>query len=138
MNPLASRGSRLLAQILDGFVALAIVCAGLLIFYTLGDDGATGALFFATSVVLALLYILLSDGFENGQSYGKRALRISVIDASTGQPCSFGKSLLRNLSLEILGPIDWLFIFSEKRQDSATCSPTPWLWNSHAEALVDD
>lgn len=116
MSPLASRGSRLVAQILDGLIAVAIVCAGLLTFYMLGDEAATGALFFITSIVLALLYILLSDGFENGQSYGKRALHIAVIDATTGQPCSFGKSFLRNLTLEILGPIDWLFIFSAKRQ----------------------
>jgi uncharacterized RDD family membrane protein YckC len=118
MNPLASRGSRLLAQILDGLIAVVIVCVGFLIGFVLNrdGDGPTAGLFVITSIVLALLYILLSDGFENGQSYGKRALHISVIDASTGQPCSFGKSLLRNLSLEILGPIDWLFIFSEKRQ----------------------
>jgi uncharacterized RDD family membrane protein YckC len=119
MNPLASRGSRLLAQFLDGLIAVAIIGVGVLIGFVLSkdsDDAGTPILFTITSVVLALLYILLSDGFENGQSYGKRALHIAVIDATTGRPCSFGKSLLRNLTLEILGPIDWLFIFSAKRQ----------------------
>lgn len=115
MAPLASRGSRLLAQILDGLIAVAIVCAGVLVAYLSGDGGTAG-LFFITSMVLAALYILLSDGFENGQSYGKRAMKIAVIDQRTGQPCTFGKSFLRNLTLELLGPIDWLFIFTDKRQ----------------------
>jgi uncharacterized RDD family membrane protein YckC len=115
MRPLASRGSRFIAQILDGVVAIAIVCAGVLAAYLSGDGGTAG-LFVITAIVIALLYILLSDGMENGQSYGKRAMKIAVVDATTGLPCSYGKSLLRNLTLELLGPIDWLFIFTDKRQ----------------------
>ncbi len=112
---LASRGSRLIAQILDGLIAVVIVCAGLLVAFLSGEI-ATGGVFFISAILLAMLYILLSDGFQNGQSYGKRAMGIAVIDAATLQPCSYGKSFLRNLTLELLGPIDWLFIFTDKRQ----------------------
>ncbi len=40
----------------------------------------------------------------------------AVVDARTGQPCTFGQSFVRNLLLSILGFIDWLFIFGRKRQ----------------------
>ncbi|MEI9815194.1 MAG: RDD family protein [Acidobacteriota bacterium] len=70
---LASRGSRLIAQILDGLIAVVIVCAGLLVAFLSGEI-ATGGVFFISAILLAMLYILLSDGFQNGQSYGKRAM----------------------------------------------------------------
>jgi uncharacterized RDD family membrane protein YckC len=65
---------------------------------------------------LAILYILLADGLPGGQSFGKKALRMRVIDERTGRDCTFGKSFLRNILLAILGPIDWVFIFGKKRQ----------------------
>ena len=68
------------------------------------------------AVVFAFLYILLSDGFAGGQSYGKRIVNTEVVDATSGEPCTFGKSFLRNLLLMLLGLIDWVFIFGEKRQ----------------------
>ena len=63
-----------------------------------------------------MLYTLLSDGLEGGQSFGKRLVGIRVVSIETGAPCTFGQSFLRNLLLTILGPIDWIFIFGERRQ----------------------
>jgi uncharacterized RDD family membrane protein YckC len=39
-----------------------------------------------------------------------------VIYEDTGRECTYGGSLLRNILLMILGPIDWVFIFGEKHQ----------------------
>jgi uncharacterized RDD family membrane protein YckC len=64
----------------------------------------------------AILYLLLADGLRNGQSYGKRAVYIAVIDATTGRPCTFRQSLVRNLSLVVLGVIDWVFMAGRKQQ----------------------
>ena len=64
----------------------------------------------------AVLYILLSDGLRGGQSFAKRLLRTAVVDAQTGAPCTFGQSFARNFLLMLLGFIDWLFSFGEKRQ----------------------
>ena len=40
----------------------------------------------------------------------------AVVDAATGSPCTFGQSFIRNLLLAVPGPIDWMFIFGERRQ----------------------
>lgn len=37
-------------------------------------------------------------------------------DATTGAPCTYGQSFIRNLLLAVLGPIDWIFIFGERHQ----------------------
>ena len=110
---LGSLSDRLLAQILDSFVAIgALVAAGILyaVSPTIGGVALIAAVFYA------IFYILFADGFSGGQSYGKRIAHTAVIDATTGEPCSFGQSFLRNLLLTILGIIDWVFIFGKKRQ----------------------
>lgn len=39
-----------------------------------------------------------------------------VVSEKTGASCTFGQSLLRNILLMVLGPLDWIFIFGERRQ----------------------
>jgi uncharacterized RDD family membrane protein YckC len=111
--PYASRLNRLLGQILDGLVAgapfiLAAILASM--------NRFIGIVFMLAAIGWSFFYYFFSDGFSGGQSYGKRALGMHVIDAKTGAPCSFGQSFLRNLLLAILGPIDWIFIFGERHQ----------------------
>ena len=67
-------------------------------------------------VVWALFYYLLADGLPGGQSLGKRWIGTRVIRVQTGEPCSFARSVVRNLFLAVLGPIDWVFIFGEHHQ----------------------
>jgi hypothetical protein len=57
-----------------------------------------------------------ADALDDGQSIGKRWLGIRVVDDITNAPCTFGQSFIRNLLLAVLGPIDWIFIFGERRQ----------------------
>jgi len=61
-------------------------------------------------------YYLFADGFPGGQSLGKRWIGMYVIDEKSGEPCTWGDSLVRNFFLAALGPIDWIFIFGEKHQ----------------------
>lgn len=110
---LASLPQRLAAQFLDGLVAAAPAIAGVLITVLLNR---AGIVLIVLGVLFALLYTLLADGLEGGQSIGKRMVGIRVISADTGAPCTFGQSFLRNLLLAFLGPIDWIFIFGERRQ----------------------
>ena len=110
---LGSLSDRLLGQILDSFVAIgAFVVAWIL--YAVSPT--IGAVALIAAVVYAIFYILFADGFTGGQSYGKRVAHTAVIDASTGKPCTFSQSFLRNLLLTLLGIIDWVFIFGKKRQ----------------------
>lgn len=108
IKPLASIGQRFTAQFVDGVVAFGV-----------------GALFFQAARMLALplewamlgwaLYWLLCDGFPNGQSLGKRWTRTQVVHATTGKPCTYGQSLVRNACLW-LGVIDAAFIVGKQRR----------------------
>ena len=110
---LGSLSNRLLGQILDSFVAIgAFLLAGIL--YAVSPT--IGGVALIAAIAYAIFYILFADGFEGGQSYGKRVAHTAVIDATTGKPCTFGQSFLRNLLLGLLGIIDWVFIFGKKRQ----------------------
>ena len=110
---LASLPQRLAAQFLDGLVAAVPAIAGVLITVLLTR---AGIVLIVLGVLFALLYTLLADGLEGGQSVGKRMVGIRVVSADTGAPCTFGQSFLRNLLLAFLGPIDWIFIFGERHQ----------------------
>jgi uncharacterized RDD family membrane protein YckC len=107
MPRLASRTNRLLAQLVDYFVA------GTIAFYPL----LVGAIFaLLPSLLFGFLYLITSDGFPNGQTVGKRLLGIATVNATTYLPFSMGQSILRNLLLNFLGWIDWIFIFGQRRQ----------------------
>lgn len=106
---MASLGDRLWGQIVDEVVAIAIFVFGVVAARFLPGINAVG-------IVAAILYLLLSDGFRAGQSYGKMAAKTAVVDATTGQPCTYLKSFQRNLMLHLFGLIDWIFIFGDKRQ----------------------
>jgi uncharacterized RDD family membrane protein YckC len=109
--PLASRTSRLLAQILDDLVA--VVAVGIFMPFSIF---LSRPLLLVPGFLLAMIYTLVSDGFERGQSWGKRVMHIATVDATTLAPCRYGQSALRNLLLMILGVIDWVFIFGRRRQ----------------------
>src|SRR5262245_10864370 len=110
---LASLGDRFIGQVLDSLVAiLAIICGAI----PNAFSETIGSITLVAGIAFAFFYILFADGFSGGQSFGKRAMKTAVVDASTGQPCTFFKSFLRNILLSLLGIIDWIFIFGKKRQ----------------------
>jgi uncharacterized RDD family membrane protein YckC len=111
--PYASRFSRLIGQIIDGFI-----CGVPFILFPLFASFShfLGIVAFCIALGWSVFYYFFCDGFTGGQSFGKRMLGLHVIDARTETPCSFGQSFLRNLLLAILGPIDWIFIFGERHQ----------------------
>jgi uncharacterized RDD family membrane protein YckC len=50
-----------------------------------------------------------------GQSLGKKWMKLAVVDERTGVPCTYGRSVVRNV-LRVLGLVDVLFIFGNRRQ----------------------
>jgi uncharacterized RDD family membrane protein YckC len=67
-------------------------------------------------------------------------VKTKVIDSRNGSPCTFGQSFVRNLLLSILGLIDWLFIFGEKRQrlgDKAATTLVVKVTEKSASELAD-
>lgn len=68
------------------------------------------------SAILAGIYFLFSDALPKGQSLGKKALGIHVIDMDTGRYCNTWQSFLRNALTPVIGTIDAIFILTKKRQ----------------------
>jgi uncharacterized RDD family membrane protein YckC len=110
---LATLGERFAGQFIDSIFAILAMLVGVIPFAL---SETIGSITMVGGMVLGFFYILFADGFSGGQSFGKRAMKIAVVDASSGQPCSFMKSFIRNFLLSLLGIIDWIFIFGAKRQ----------------------
>ena len=110
--PLASRFNRLLGQFLDGLICWAPF---VITVFLASFSNILAAVFGVAGIAWGMFYYLFADALTGGQSLAKRWLGMQVISVSTGAPCTFGQSLIRN-SLTILGPIDWVFIFGERRQ----------------------
>lgn len=109
----ASRISRLVGQFVDGCVAFVPFVAAAIM---MSVEETTGLILIGVAMFWAVGYLFLADGMEGGQSIGKRMLGMRVVHQETGRPCTFLQSLIRNLLLSILGPIDWIFIFGSRHQ----------------------
>lgn len=108
-TPLATIGQRFTAQFLDGLIALAFAAAT---YYAAKAAGLPLELAWASWLV----YLLVCDGLPGGQSLGKRVVRIQVVHAETGEPCGYGRSLLRNVSLGLFSPLDELTLLGSQRR----------------------
>lgn len=90
--PVASLGDRILAYFID--VLIIFVYAILAIMFFVGIELNSIAVFFMTIAIPAMLYPLLFEIFMNGQTPGKRQMRIQVVRLD-GTPPTFGNYLLR-------------------------------------------
>jgi uncharacterized RDD family membrane protein YckC len=102
-HPLATPMDRILAGLID-WLLIALV-------------SATGF-----GAIIGLAYLLTKESLPlfNGQSIGKKILRIQVVDNDTYEPIKnkYEKSLIRNISLliPVFQFIDALMIFSSDRK----------------------
>ncbi len=114
---LATLPQRLAARFLDGIVVaipvFALFFAGMRLF---GTNGWPSGVLIAAAFLFAMSYTLFSDGLPGGQSLAKRMVGIRVVSAESGAPCTYWQSFVRNVIQALLGPIDWIFIFGERRQ----------------------
>jgi uncharacterized RDD family membrane protein YckC len=117
---LASLGDRFIAHFIDYIIFVLGIGLSVTIIFMAANGynlfweivGVVGRL----CLFPVIFYRLCADGLEGGQSYGKRLMKICVIDATSGKPCTFLKSLLRQIPSLLLGIIDIAFIFSQSRQ----------------------
>jgi uncharacterized RDD family membrane protein YckC len=72
--------ARFIAKAIDLFLAMLLS----FFFYPLG-------------IILACIYISISDSIQNGQSVGKKLIGFKVISLIDGTPCTLRQSLVRNL-----------------------------------------
>ena len=110
---LASRWTRFLGQMIDGsFAMIPMALAAVLARFGLASLLPVIAL---PAAAWSFFYLFCADGLPEGPSFAKQWLGVRVIDAKTGDPCTFGQSFVRNI-FTILGPIDWIFIFGDAHQ----------------------
>ena len=89
-GPRAGFGQRLGAFLID-IILLTVVSLVLVALF--GETAASGL-----NLLIGLAYWGYFEGSPSGQTIGKRALGIRVIDYRTGNPLGFGKALLRYLA----------------------------------------
>lgn len=75
-----ARISRLIAKSIDLFIVLIL-----------------SVFFYPVGIILALIYIGVSDSLQNGQSVGKKFMGFAVISLENGKPCTLKQSIVRNL-----------------------------------------
>lgn len=116
--PKASLGKRIVAYILDGLIGGApLIIVGLIgLFIFIGQLGAFEqagsfediifanlgsliviAVLFGLSLLWALFYSFFRDGFGEGQSWGKKAFGLMVVNLDDHTPCRMAKSFVRNI-----------------------------------------
>lgn len=115
--PKAPVGPRFLAYLIDLAVsAVPVIAAAGYAFTTMGrGEGIDTAAvtFVVTSVLWALYYAFAKDGFEGGQSFGKRAVDLMVVNVATNRPCSLGESFVRGIIQTLLSTIPIIGWFVE-------------------------
>lgn len=116
--PPASLGTRFAAHLLDGLILTGAILALYLVLlvlvtsatWLLGNLSYTVANAVAglLSVVGFLAYIAVLVGYvvwgwANGQTLGKRAMKIAVVDVMTGQPIGVSRAIVRYLMMAVMG-----------------------------------
>jgi uncharacterized RDD family membrane protein YckC len=66
------------------------------------------------STGIFFMYFFFSD-ILNGQSLGKRLMRIGVIDANSRRPGNLFQLLVRNISIVVFNIVDVLMIFNKSK-----------------------
>lgn len=94
---------RTLAYCLDWLIRAAVVLA---LSMVLSSSGIGQALSLITYFLLEWFYPVAFEVWRNGQTIGKKVLRLKVIH-DDGTPITFASSLIRNL----LRVVDWLPLF---------------------------
>ena len=93
-GPRAGFWRRFWALFIDGIIT-AVVLYGLAF--------AIGPIGFVVGLVASYAYYTLMEGSKAGQTLGKKALGIRVVDANTGRSIGYGRALIRNLARILSG-----------------------------------
>ena len=88
-GPRASFGRRLVASLVDG-ILLGVAYGILLVIFD--ENAALGI-----SLIAGIVYYTLLEGGASGQTLGKKALGIRVVDFNTGGAIGYGRAAIRYL-----------------------------------------
>ncbi|WP_347927168.1 RDD family protein [Pseudomonas helvetica] len=113
---LASPGKRLAGYFIDlSIVFVLMFLKGLIGYKLMASSSYSVALFYSVInnilLVLAISYFLFCDALPNGQSVGKRLLKMSVVGFPVNTKCTIFQSLLRNVPKVMFSILDAVFVF---------------------------
>ena len=104
--PKARIGARILAYIIDSLVATIpsafVIGLGVAVLARRNGNSPGILIVILLGVLWWLYYSFAKDGWTGGQSLGKKAMDLMVVDVRTNQPCTVGQSALRALILFVL------------------------------------
>ena len=63
--------------------------------------GTLGILLYPLGIILGILYMVVCDSLQKGQSIGKKFVGMAVISLEDGTPCSIKQSAIRNMPIII-------------------------------------
>jgi uncharacterized RDD family membrane protein YckC len=106
-GPRAGFWRRFFALLLDGLV-IAIPAGILIAIGAAANSGAVFALGYVVLVAGGIAYEIYFIGSPSGQTPGKRALGIRVVDFATGGPIGYGRSTIRMIGRYISGLVCYL------------------------------
>jgi uncharacterized RDD family membrane protein YckC len=89
-GPRASFGRRLVASLLDGILVSIVYWIG----FAIGGRGLASVV----GIIVSLAYFSYFEGSPSGQTIGKKALGIRVVDFATGGALGFGRGFIRWIS----------------------------------------
>ncbi len=116
----ASLGKRFLAYLLDGLVVLLFCIPSIILIFdtfldlynygfdSLYDYGSSKFVWGLILLLVPIIYGLIKDGLGNGQSYGKRAVDLMVINVNSNKPCSKTNSVGRNIIFNLVQLIPYV------------------------------
>ncbi len=111
--PKAPLVARFAAHLVDSFLFMfpAIVLIIVAIVGASNENGAVAAIFGILGGLLMLagiVYQFIKDGRANGQSVGKKLMKLMVVHLPTNQPCTMGQSAGRAAIMMALGLIPYV------------------------------
>lgn len=125
-RPMATVGSRFAAHLLDGLVVTGLLLALYVVALVLGlfasslsrisyDLASLAAA--AVGLVALVAYLGVGIGYivwgwGTGQTFGKRAMKIAVVDAATGAPIGYSRAVVRYLMMAVMALPCYLGYFS--------------------------
>ncbi|MFN2586671.1 MAG: RDD family protein [Actinomycetota bacterium] len=101
-GPRAGFWARFGALLIDG-ILVGIVASILSAILGGGDGGTFSGTYQAIQAILGLAYYVYFEGGPSGQTLGKKALNIRVIDFAAGGSIGYGRALVRNLGRYLSG-----------------------------------
>jgi len=91
---LALRENRVMAYLIDSYY---IICTFIVLSVIVGIVGVDYGIAAGISTLAYCLYFLIKDALPNGQSFGKKTMKIKVVSSKTAKNCTIPQSIIRNI-----------------------------------------